>query len=214
MIGRKKVVLWIDEEQRSLDTYTPFLKECFGDEVAVLPEIPKDELSEMLTVISSQPDLIAIVLDQRLKTTGKTKYTGIELAEAIRSIDTKIPVYMLTNYPAEIGDLDYQVEYILEKDHLYEEAYLKTITARVRRHADIYQDIVSEREKRFNELLRKTIDSSLTEEEQKEFKELDFWRNKSIYAEEESWAEDLKKNLDKNQVILEELRKQLEGKKK
>lgn len=211
MMGDKKVVLWIDEEQMALDTYAPFLEKCFGGEVIVLPEMPENDLSTMLDRIFHEQNLISIVIDQRLKSTGIATYTGIELAEAVRRLDKKIPIYILTNYAEDIGDLDYQVEDILEKDHLHEESYQRKIAARVRRHADIFNDIVSARETRFDELLCKSLHSELTAEEQEQFEKLDFWRNIALFAKEEASAEKLKRELDKQQKDLEELRIEVES---
>ena len=210
----KKVVLWIDEEQRALDSFAGFLQECFGDEVILVPEMPKNEIVDMLDRISVDRDIVAIVLDQKLKSTGMARYTGIELAEAIRRNDAKLPVYMLTNHKDDIGDLEYQVEYVLEKDYLCDGAYLRTVSARVRRHINVFKDIISEREQRFDELLRKSIGNGLTADEEKEFAELDFWRNKSVLSQEEHWAEDLKKELDEQEGILRELRREIEVQKK
>ncbi len=210
-MGDRKVVLWIDEEQMALDTYAPFIEECFGGEVLVMPELPENGLPAMLDKIRNEPNLISIVIDQRLKSTGKATYTGIELAEAVRRFDKKIPVYILTNHAEDIGDLDYQVEDVLEKDHLHEMAYQRKIAARVRRHADIFDDIVSSRETKFNELLCKSLQSALTAEEQNQFEQLDFWRNEPVFAKEESSAEKLKQKLDKQQKELDEVRQEIES---
>ncbi len=210
MMGDRKIVLWIDEEQMALDTYASFLEKCFGAEVVVIPELPENDLPTMLDRIFHEENLISLVIDQRLQSTGKATYTGIELAEAVRRMDKKIPVYILTNYAEDIGDLDYQVEDVLEKDHLHEEVYQRKIAARVRRHADIFDDIVSSRETRFDELLCKSLHSELTAEEQNQFEKLDFWRNNVFFAKEEASAEKLKRELDKQQKDLEELRLEIE----
>lgn len=207
----RKVVLWIDENKNALDTLAPFLEDCFGDEVVVIPEMPENELPTMLDRIFHEQNLISLVIDQRLKSTGIATYTGIELAEAVRRLDKKIPIYILTNYAEDIGDLDYQVEDVLEKDHLHEDAYQRKVAARVRRHTDIYDDIVSSRETRFDELLCKSLHSELTAEEQEQFEKLDFWRNNALFAKEEASAEKLKRELDKQQKDLEELRLEIES---
>lgn len=202
MIGQGKIALWLDDKQDSLDTYKQHLKECFGDKISVVAEIPLEELPDMIERIQLEPSLVALILDERLKSTGKIKYTGIELAEAIRRTDSKIPIYMLTGFSDDIGELSYQVEYVLEKDKLREPSYKKEVTARVRRHADIYQDILSQRETRFEELLRKSIGLTLTNDELTEFNDLDFWRSKAILSKEEPWAENLKQELDEKIKLL------------
>lgn len=209
-----KIVLWIDEEQRALDSYIGFLRECFGEEVVLSPEMPLVEMSDMLNRIFEDRNLVAIILDQRLKSTGMAKYTGIELAEAIRRSDAKLPVYMLTNHADDIGELEYQVEYVLDKDLLHEAPYQRTVSARVRRHLNVFNDILSEREQLFDELLRKSLDEGLTRDEEQKFSELDFWRNKAILAQEESWADKLKSELDDQEAILQALRSEIKEHKK
>jgi len=209
-MGDRKVVLWIDENKSALDIFAPFLEECFGGEVIIIPELPENDLPTMLDRIFHEQNLISLVIDQRLKSTGKATYTGIELAEAVRRLDKKIPVYILTNYAEDIGDLDYQVEDVLEKDHLHEKSYQRKIAARVRRHADIFDDIVSSRETRFDELLCKSLQAELSAGERDQFERLDFWRNKIVFAKEEASAEKLKQELDKQQKELDELRQEIE----
>lgn len=206
----RKYALWIDEEEMALSTYVTFIQDCFGDEIIVLPEPPLLELSSMLDRVIAETDLVALILDQRLKSTGMANYTGIELAEAVRRLNKKLPIYILTNHVDDIGDLDYQVEYVLEKDYLHEAPYRRTVAARVRRHADIYTDIISDREIRFDELLCKSLQVELTADEKEEFEKLDFWRNKAMFAREESFADGLKNELDKQQIELEALRTEIE----
>ena len=213
MMTEKKVVLWIDEEQMALDTWTNTFEDVFGEEFQVISEIPLSEMKSMVERIQGEHNLAALILDQRLKETGVASYTGMELAEAVRQFDPKIPIYILTNHINDIGDQDYLVEYVLEKDNMVDEAYLQKISARVRRHADIYIDIISDRERQFDELLRKSIDTELTEEELEEFKKLHFWRSKAVFADEESWSMELKKSLDEQQELLAELNQEIEAQK-
>lgn len=210
----KKTILWIDEEQMALDSYFEFLEECFGEQTTLIAEMPLSEIGEMLDRILSQKNLAGLVLDQRLKSSGIATYTGIELAEAIRRTDSKLPVYILTNHADDIGDLDYQVEYVLQKDYLHEATYQRMVASRVRRHMDVFGDIVSQREIRFEELLRKSLAAELSEEEKSEFDELDFWRSKATLAQEEGWAEKLKDDLDQQQNLLDQIKDEINAVKK
>lgn len=210
-MSNQKKVLWIDEEPRALSTFTAFLQECFGDEITVIPEIPERKLDDMIVHISSQQNLVALVVDQRLKSTGMVEYTGIELIEKVRGLFPILPIYILTNHQDDIGDLDYQVEYVLEKDNLCDESYIKRLKARVRRHVNVYDVIMSDREIRFDELLRASLERELTTEETKEIQELDFRRSKPILADEYRWAEELKEKLDQQSALLDRLRKDIES---
>lgn len=209
-----KKVLWIDEEQMALDTYREFFERVFGDEFEIIPEMPLEEIGDMVDRIQKEEYLVALILDQRLKSAGTAKYTGIELADAVRRIYSKIPIYILTNYQDDIDEQDYfQVEYILEKDFMHNDNYLNALSARVRRHANIYKDIISNREERFDELLRKSVAGTLVGDEIKEFTNLDFSRSKKVIAEEEPWAIKLKQELDEHQNLLKEIQKEIASKK-
>jgi len=208
----ENTVLWIDEEQDSFDSFGDFLQDCFGGEAEVEATLPKRELGDMLELIESRDDVVALVIDQRLQSTGIARYTGIELAEKVRGRHTKLPIYILTNYCGDIGELEYQVEYVLEKDKLYENDYLRTVKARVRRHATVYADILSEREQRFEQLLRTSIERDLDESERAELTELDFHRVKAILADEARLGEELKQALDNAQRAIDEIQAELSGK--
>lgn len=210
-MSEKKIVMWIDEEPDALSTFTVFLQECFGDEIIVVPEMPEEELEEMVNRVINQQHLAALVVDQRLKTTGLAKYTGIELIDKIRGLLPILPIYILTNHQEDIGDLDYQVEYVLEKDELYDDAYIKTLQARVRRHLNVHDVIMSEQEKRFDELLRISLERELTSEERIEYEELDFRRSKSVLADESGWADELKEKLNHQSALLDRLREDIES---
>lgn len=210
-MNNQKKVLWIDEEPRALSIFTVFLQECFGDEIFVIPKAPERKLGEMIDHICSQQNLVALVVDQRLKSTGMAEYTGIDLIERVRGLFPILPIYILTNHQDDIGDLDYQVEYVLEKDNLYDDNYINTLKARVRRHVDVYNVIMSDREIRFDELLRASLERELNSDEMKEMQELDYRRSKVILADEFVWAEKLKGKLDQQSELLDRLRQDIES---
>ncbi len=205
-----KEVLWIDEEQDAFDSFGDFLSECFGDEAEVVPTPPKERLDDMVRLVSSHEELAGLIVDQRLKSTGVASYTGIELIDTLRQHFPKLPVYILTNHCDDIGSSDYQVEYVLEKDKLYEKDYLHAIQARVRRHMSVYDDILSERQLRYEKLLRSSLERDLDDGERAELKELDVLRTKTILADEIQLGEGLKKALDKAQEVLKEIQRDRE----
>lgn len=206
-------ILWADEEQSVFDTFLKYLEECFGDQIEVLPEIPLPKIEAMLERISTDSSLIALILDQRLKAKGTVGYTGIELADAVRRYNTKIPLYILTNWyeDPDLQSGDYLVEDIFDKKQMMNPEYRRKIAARVRRHTGTYLDILSDREKRFEELLRKSIESELSDDERTEFGHLSFWRDKSMLADEEPWAHELQQKLDEQQKLLEDLQEKTES---
>lgn len=214
-MSSNKIVLWFDEDEGALRTYQSAMDVIFGSEVEVKGIIPPKTIDELIDIIQSESSTVAIAVDHRLKTTGEVQFDGMEAAEAIRGRgDIKIPIYILTNYSedSDIISNEFNVEYVLDKDKMSNEIFIKNMTARIRRHIDIFQDMLSKRESRFEELLRKSLVSELNADEQKDFNDLDFWRSKPILAREEPRAKELKANLDKQEKKLNDLKSEIESK--
>ncbi len=205
----EKGLLFIDDTPAARDSYVLELEDIFGDEVTVLSLPPSATLDRMLEVILGHPNLASLVVDERLHETGLADYTGIALAEVVRSRFPKLPIYILTNYPEDIIEGGFNVEYVFDKNELTNGDYKKTASARVRRHLDVYDDIFSEREQRYAELLPKYLSETLTGEETKEFHLLEASRIKPLSHE---FIEDgtLKKELDEQAEMLKSLREKLE----
>jgi FixJ family two-component response regulator len=156
----KKIIWLIDENENELRTYTRKLKRMMPDSVQINPVFPPYRKKEEYISVLNDPDTACIIIDQRLKDTGIATYTGIELAQYLRSINQKIPIYILTNYAEaedEFAGGKWSVEDVIPKDALNNEEQLHTVEARIRRHINIYEDILNARAKRFNELLKKSL---------------------------------------------------------
>lgn len=214
-MSNKKIVLYVDEEEEDLFTYKDELQQLFGEGIEVEGERPKPDLAQMADYIANYEGLVSLFLDERLNETGDVDYLGIDLAERVRALKPNLSIYILTNYEndSDMSTLKFTVEDIIGKGKLVEdtEEYKKTIAARARRRINTFEQIISDRGKRFEELLRKSSDVGLSEEELQEYKELDFARSCEIEAGEAIWAEELRKELDEKEKQLEDIRRRLES---
>ncbi len=181
MSSGDNLVVWVvDENGRELRTSVAALQRAIQGkgnvEFKPLQALPRME--NYLTIIGD-PVTAAMLLDQRLQTRGGIDHTGIELALYLRSIDKNLPIYILTGYVTEDGEPndefvgnEWSVEDILDKRILNNQAELRTFIDRLIRRINVHQTIRDEREKRFNELLMKSLDSQLDSEEQEELDKL------------------------------------------
>ncbi|MBA4058236.1 MAG: hypothetical protein C0490_26200, partial [Marivirga sp.] len=151
----KAVVFYIDEEPMALHTMGKRLRRCFGDEVEVKAVEPGRTIADTLAFLKDTPRLVSVIIDQKLSAKGTAEYVGTQLAAAIRRTDLKMPIYILTNFVDDVDGGMGEIEYVLSKSDLVDDNELPKIAARLRRHTNVYQDVLSTREARFEELLRK-----------------------------------------------------------
>ncbi|MDD4877300.1 MAG: hypothetical protein PHQ86_09315 [Dehalococcoidales bacterium] len=194
-MNREAKIWLIDENADELKTYGGLLSKVFETEGQVHEIEPKPTKNEMKFVIDD-PNTCSIVNDEKLKNTGIAQYLGIELAVYFRALNTKMPIYILTNFSEDRSDLgpgEWSVEYIIDKEEL--QSNFTTIRARMRRNVSFYNDYLDEREKRFNDLLMKSLNSTISQEEIQEFKELQYIRAKSILSDELGISSELKNRI-------------------
>ncbi|TDA67649.1 MAG: hypothetical protein D9V45_01940 [Chloroflexi bacterium] len=199
--------IWlIDENQQQIETFANVLRSQFPKEISVETLCPPlGQLNDYLSLLNT-PDLACFIIDQRLKDTGVASYFGIELALFMRSINTKLPIYILTNF-AEDSDAfsegAWSVEDIIDKSDLAKVGSdkSKAVIARILRRITGYSDYLAEREKRFHELLRKTLNGQMSPEDEAELNEIQFDRTSSILAEELPKLQELKKVLEEYKNI-------------
>lgn len=211
----KNVVLYIDEEQVALDSYGRELRKNLPPELEIICTLPEPTLPLMLKFICSmRPRIASIVVDEHLEVAGTADYIGSQLADAYRQLDSKIPIYILSNHPDEIDDNLESVEYILSKDDFADGGpALESAITRMVRHINAYEQIVDEREQRFIILLKKYVLSEISIEEAKELNELKFWREAPVAIEESTMTVELKRKLDEQEDILNNIEELLSGKK-
>lgn len=172
-------IIFVDEDEDQRETYCLTLQECFPkneNSPKVVGLAPREQVSDMRFLVEDK-DTVTIILDEQLKDSGVAKYFGIDLAEYLRGLNRKIPIYILTSYPdsEELTAGEMSVEDILSKQEL--PTRKEVIGARILRRIDSYLDITSEREKRFESLLRKSINENLNDSEIGELLELEYLRS-------------------------------------
>ncbi|HYT41863.1 MAG TPA: hypothetical protein VEP90_05925 [Methylomirabilota bacterium] len=168
-------IIWlIDENRYELRTHRSILKRMMPESIEVRTIIAYKNLDDYLPLLND-PQTACIITDQKLKVTGIATYTGIELAEYLRAINTKIPIYILTNFADDSDEFiggEWSVEDILRKDELSDVSKQKTLTARILRRIGVYEDILGEREEKFHTLLKKSMEGELENSELQELDEL------------------------------------------
>jgi hypothetical protein len=203
-----KVIWLIDENKSELRAFQRELARRLGNNVKVEALDPYNKIQDYVKGVLSDDRTVAIIIDQKLKDTGKVHYTGIELAEYLRGIKPKLPIYILTNFPDPdiFSGKELNVEYILDKSDFKDDAKAKTIAARILRHIDTYTDILSERGQRFEKILEKSMKHKLTKDEYDELEQLKYIRLSPILASELEKAQELEKTISANQKLLSQLK--------
>ena len=199
-------VWFIDENQQQSETYADILRRQFPKNISVETICPPLAKTQDYLGLLNTPEIACFIIDQRLKDTGIANYFGIELALFLRSINTKLPIYILTNF-AEDSDAfkegEWSVEDIIAKSDLAKVSSdkSKAIIARILRRIAGYSDYLAERERKFQELLRKTLHGQMSPEDEKELDEIQFDRTSSILAEELPKLQELNKLLEEYKKI-------------
>jgi len=187
-------IAFIDEDKDQLQTYCLMLEQCFpknNQEIEIVGFLPSPKLSDMGYLVKDE-EIVAIILDEQLKDTGIATYLGIDLAIYLRSLDKKIPIYILTSYPdsEEILNSEFTIEDILSKQDFPNKK--DVVGARIMRRIDTFLDLASAREKEFENLLRKSIEGTISKDETIKYTELGYLRSASFEVDEIFSQEKLK----------------------
>lgn len=205
----KRIIWLIDENQNELKTYSQVLRKLMPESVEIKAILPYSNKQDYVSPILTNPNTASIIIDQKLKDTGVADYVGIELAKFFRSINPKLPIYILTNFASEkeefAGD-EWSVEDIIDKSDFSNDEELTTLKAKILRRINVYDDILEERERRFNDLLRKSLKEELTPQEHKEFAELEFHRSSATLAGELQQLQQLEKIVEKHKKLMEKFK--------
>jgi len=196
------VLIYIDEEPRARSLYSRRLGRAVGDEVTVVAVEPDETLHEMLDKVEQNCDVVSIVIDQNLFANGVAQYLGTQLAEKLRLSDSLMPIYILTNHAEAVDPYIGSIEYVISKGSLEDQVKLDAIGARMRRHINIFKQILLEREVRFEQLLRKQFDSGLDESELTEFAVLKYGRERKDMAVNGLASSEVSKKLDEAEELI------------
>lgn len=206
----RKIIWLIDENSSEIRGTSRALKKMLTDSVEITQICPPYSTKEEYNQLLLNPDTACIIIDERLKETGIATYTGIELANYLRSIDTKMPLYILTNFPDDFekhSGRGLSVEDVLDKGNLSaDNDDRKETAARILRRINVFDDILNEREQRFHALLVKSLTEDLNDEDLLELKNLQEARMSAVLADEISQLEALEQSLEMHNEILEKIK--------
>lgn len=200
-------IVFIDDEEDSRFLYGAALHSIYGDEYPIEAIEPSTSISEMVETLHAFPDIVSIIIDEKLQVMGDANYRGSELVEAIRTYDSKVPLYILTSEMTLITPPFGSVEYIIDKNRILQDDYKDQCSILMRRHINTFRDIQTKRSERFNELLRKSLENPLSDAEIEEYNELDFIRFRRIMAKEEIIGS---QKMDEQQKLIEEIEQRLQ----
>lgn len=206
----KQQIIYIEDQDDTRDTFVRSLKRIYGPEFEIVAPVPCSDIMDMRKQLFNYENPVAFVLDEKLQFTGETKYLGSNLAEKIREIDSKVPVYILTSFAGDVDPLSGSVEFVIDKNITSDPEQRNKLAQRMRRHLNTYQDIKTERCKRFDELLAKSINNSLSDDEIKEYEELNFIRVKPVLIDETVPSEQLESEMEKQNELLKTIQEDLD----
>jgi len=202
------IIWYIDEHKDDLFTYKKQLENILQGKVKINAIEPSKNIDEMINKILTEKRTVAVIIDQRLgDAVNSVSYNGLDLARAIRQLNNKLPLYILTNYTDDLSSNEWEIEYVFAKDDFKTEK--RMISERVKRHISIFFNLVDEREKRFAELLKKSISETLTKDEIKEFENLEYFRSAIVLEDEAAKTPKLKEQLDKQEELLKQIKAKL-----
>lgn len=196
-----KPVFFIDDDEYERRSSTDVLNEVFqgtGIHVEALPPLPT--LTDYAGFLAEEK-ASALILDERLNTTGGVTYTGAELAAHLRKIGGKLPIVILTNFPDDddvFSRLGWAVEDVVAKKRVLKDPaspMALEFKARLARQIETAGVVLANREQRFHDLLIKSLKESLTPEEEKELGLLEDERILPMQASEISAAKSLQKTI-------------------
>src|SRR4051812_1420563 len=116
----EQTVYLVDDNPQELRANRRGLETIFeGSPVQFKGVHPFRELAQYNSLLP-KPDTAAFLIDQRLQVSGEVNYSGIQLASHLRSIASKLPIYILTSYKDDpVLEANAQtVEDIIDKDDL------------------------------------------------------------------------------------------------
>jgi hypothetical protein len=202
----KPIVWFFDENPSELQSYAEELRHLLPSSIDVrgMPPFPRKE--DYFESILGHPNTACILIDQKIKGTG-ANYLGIDLARALRQVNKKVPIYILTNWAKQkdqfVGS-EWSVEEIIAKDELIKDETATILIARMVRRIDVYTDILADRERRFSELLRKSLTTELSASEIAELEDLQFERSASILAAELGQIIEMEQAVQRYKHLLQE----------
>jgi FixJ family two-component response regulator len=205
---KRNIIYFVDEDPPARRANVEALKALLGTvEIDVHGVEPLKSFADYDPLLAA-PTTAAFILDQRMKQGGLVSYNGTELAEHLRGIDAKMPLYILTGYADQADDFrgtEFRVEAIIPKDAIEDPAseQAQMIKARLLRHLNVFNDVRNTREQRFHDLLVKSLREPLTTDEQQEMDKIEGETTAPILAAERNRERELGEQVDKLRKLIE-----------
>jgi len=176
-IMEEHILYFIDESEKDGRANAGALERLLDAEnVKVIPIKPYIHMSDYHKLIED-PRVKTLLIDQRMKSGSDVDYNGIELASFLRGHYSKFPIYILTAFKkstAEFEEYQHNVEDIIGKDEIeLSHENSKAVRGRILRRIAVYGDLLEETEKRFHDLLVRSITETLSPDELAELDLLD-----------------------------------------
>tara|TARA_R100001230_G_C5685032_1_gene193671 strand:- start:1035 stop:1667 length:633 start_codon:yes stop_codon:yes gene_type:complete len=176
-------IIFVDDDENIRATFKDSIELMFDDEYEAICLDVEPSLREMMSTLDSFDDKVAYFIDEKLSHGGRANYSGIDIIEEIRKIDSKIPIYILTSTASAIEQYLGNIEFVIDKNDWESSEEENNLKQRFLRHIHTYKDIKSKKALRFDELFEKSLFSSLTAEEYEEFRILNVDRSKKLVDE-------------------------------
>ncbi|HNX33423.1 MAG TPA: hypothetical protein PKM57_02265 [Kiritimatiellia bacterium] len=183
-----KRVFFIDDDAMERRSCVDVLCELFKDtNIEIEALAPFATLGEYSDLIASKL-AAALILDEKLNTTGLATYTGAELAAHLRAIGGSLPIVILTNYPpSDFPSQGWAVENIFAKKNVLTDPKSPEAQAfklRLSRQIITSGKLLADHEQRYHDLLVKSTKNDLNSAESAELIELEADRIAPVAAAE------------------------------
>lgn len=176
----KYKIAYIDESQDEIRKFQRRVYDVFD----VITFFPKTNLEEFVDELLGS-DADAFVSDFRLNEyridiNEPINYSGAELVERLLNIRQGFPCFVLTSFDNDAIQETSDVNYVYSKDVLTEEKQTSKFAERIRVQVEHYKNNVDALQSRFLDLVEKSENEDLTEEEENELLSIDTLLEKSI----------------------------------
>jgi FixJ family two-component response regulator len=163
-----KIVKLVEDSHEDADLYGQLLEAAGEINIEYVPARPG--VADYADV-AADPETGAVIIDERLSEFAGVDYTGLEVADFLRTLRPELPIYILTNYANDIpDDQGESVEFIIDKKTVRKAA--KVYVVRILRAMQQYEAALMEQQRRLKELIDRKLADELSEEEEAELQQL------------------------------------------
>lgn len=171
------IIYFLDEEEDQQFFLKMALTALFGatHEIRLLPVL--QEMTGYLMLLDAG-NVSAVFIDQQLDQTGEiTSFTGVGLAEFLRKHFPLMPIYVVTGHQIEGSELTTEkagaTDAVIPKPNLVIDSPLSLMfKQQFLRRLERYDEALTTRQRRFRELLAKSLQTTLPAEETAELDQM------------------------------------------